>query len=202
MLCDPGFTPVRWWYTSLTLNLQNKQRQDLIWPNYFFTLSIHFMARSQAHAIDFPPIKTTVNWSVSSLKGRNQIRPLQIFDLWSLQRQLRQKWNKIKMKNRRTEEKHSTACVPRQACCCLLCFGCISLIHVELRIQEHHRLSKMLWSDAGDKNPSKSTTVLRTMVRYEGPLFRRSLGRDKRWVSFFLVHFQFVREWIPVCHAV
>ena len=144
------------------------------------------MARSQAHAIDFPPIKTTVNWSVSSLKGRNEIRPLQIFDLWSLQRQLRQKWNKIKMKNRWTEQKHSTACVPWQACCCLLCFGCIALIHVELRIQEHHRLSEMLWSD-GDKNPSKSTRVLRTMARYERQPFRRtrrSLGRDE--VSFVL----------------
>ena len=48
-------------------------------------------------------------------------------------------WKRLKKDLRRPrEEKHSTCCVPGQPLLSVVC--CIALIHLELRIQEHHRL--------------------------------------------------------------
>ena len=47
------------------------------------------------------------------------------------------RWKKKAKKRWQAEQQKSTAFVPRQLCCCLLCF--MALFHVELKIQEHHR---------------------------------------------------------------
>ena len=71
-----------------------------------------------------------------------------------------------KKKNRR--ETLNSLCSVSALLLCVVC--CIALIHVELRIQEHHRLishSVIVCDQKGNADSSESSAELRTMASYE-----------------------------------